>query len=819
MWGFVVFYSQAFFVITSQAFVAENEASTYIDKVNDFSSSTYNCTLSLSSEMEWNFKRIRKGKAMFILSMELEGDTGPMHGSFPGTLYRPSEWILIVEEASKRFLLLDENFIKKSAYTLGFSVYRASVSAVQSPENCFTNVSLGYIETVIRNFILNKLAVVAEGSDNDFEVCNAHYFDTGSGRGEKIYICCRNTRKGLDCELYERDSYISALKLIVTLVTFVLSTFFPFLIRNSYLRKRVSTVYRYEIREGAIKKVTIKRQGETVYMNSCRLQRGFERFRSVTASLKSGVTYSGTVNSMFVLVAGNRIIRDTAAGPVGFTSFIWDYLTGGDLAKECAWLTTSPKKRPYLSFLYHAFLTLIEFVILMSPVTFVYIFYNRNLKGLLEYEREAAERRNLVPSSGLLCNVVTVAVWIAASVFILLYSLILFMPTKHIRNANSVILSCLKETKKSPMSGRLMLLVKVTDWWKEYHATGHGWRKSICFLLLLPVLFLLYLAALLNIFYPLLNLLCRLIYAFTFTDQSAKVNVKGRHETKMSFLCKLYGCSWTLGLLVYALVLCFLCVPFYLTCIVYTLLGFLSNYKHVVKYFTVVSLTIFVAYDGTSHVTSWYRKYFKFVCEKLYEIFAEQMERIAKDILQTYDKKIPVGNRAIENEIIDAPTGMEGKTKFLDLREGKNGKIYVHFPRAVLFIEMTRKRCYTSVSNKLFERMVMLPHALCPGEIHVFYLKKLVHFIVTTLTVLSLVFIVLFMVDQSEDYDEGVQTLAAIGGGIFLFALRKFIFMERSQSFDEGNKEMLSHLVHQVFQDCPENWPLVDIDVSQITEE
>ncbi|KAL4227734.1 hypothetical protein ACF0H5_013170 [Mactra antiquata] len=780
------------------------------------------------------------------LQIHIGGTNLTQNNIYSTSVYHPRDWIIATSATGKSMLMLREYFEPMSLSALGFGVAKLNISVEQQPSNCLEHVEKDQIESVLRESVLSNF-----GSESHLpetaEICNQHIVSRDRDVANLVYICCKNdfTKHGeVNCLENSETIWIRLLFISLCLIQACIFAISPIVLPDTLFQAK--TVFtKYIFRTGNTKSfvlnvLTVDSKtdvSESFVKTRRHAFTHMTEFRKHLDNLTNGQIYTMFIEGVDMSLRQTKVIADGSA-PVSTLGFIRKFFVRCSIRKEVhsvgkccnAKLFKTCSSNIHLKWysVLRIFMLIVSGVAVATPwiirVWFYYTFED-------EVNHQKADLYNALnltmPFNGFLVSYLSPFHPLFIAIYILLgIEIIVYVPQPETvkRKLKFTVRKCFRDMRSSSNLDACGYFVSKM----LYPLSRFGIVGCLIiplWLILLP--FLLCLLALETL--PIANISIRLVVNLVYyvlrlisprrfhskskedngmwtrwlnnrlssilvTDYEERNTRSNQFVHAMSLIMTLVG-IWCL------LILTLECISFYAECIVYTMVGFILNPDNIMKYVSLMLLIGVYCYDCFSGVRKQYVEYGKAINSKVQELVEDRLKEVAS---QSAKDQV---NAAFRIEL-------EEDAEQMYLVAGSEGYLKWRAPRLVLFLDSSD---IPYIPKSLLMRMGRLPHAMCPGRVHMLYLKAFFDFFMIVL-VLLFVFIVIFAFGQAHDISSGSQTIAALGSGFLPLIFRRFVFKSHGgPSIDTSNMKW-EYMFKNAVVKYDERWNFEDLFVRNIIE-
>ncbi|XP_045171462.2 uncharacterized protein LOC123533724 [Mercenaria mercenaria] len=774
------------------------------------------------------------------------GENGPLNDTYPGSVYKPHQWVISTSLTGNSMLMLKEYFDAMSLMTLGHGVASAPLTLIQKPDHCLKDAHVEEIENSLRLHFLTNF----DANENDLPenaiICNAHVQRVKETDGKIVYVCCSRTLNNmLQCSVLKESTWFKLLFVLISVLQVLIVLYSPYFVPASVsTAKNVFQKFLFETETGKVLKLNVKKIAETDSISSGfvkTIQHSFSHLSNFKMHLKNmvpGKAYTIYVKGVDMAVRSSKIIAEGKA-PVSVMSFIRNFFVRCNLRYDVSSVAGCCNQNMCVLlpckfvFPWYRCLGFVMMIVMGTVITSPWIlrvwFYYAYEEEAIQHQMHVLQSRNLTfPYTGNMLSYLSPShtLYLVMYLFILIeFALYMIMPDSVKRKLKWTVRTCIRDMHNTPKLEACAFFAAHMLWPLEKFGV-FGCVVLPLWLLVLPLCLLLLSLEVLPIANLSVRLLVNALYYSVRTvkpdmfnmcakpaegklknwvrkrlDSILVVNYKETNKRRNQIIQAVslilsFATMWVFLFIVID------CIAFYVECAIYALVGFILNPRDTMKYVSLILLIAVYGNECFSGVHSKYAAYSKAINTEVQSMIGE---KIAEEASKSESEQENVAFRIPNSDIV---------AERMNLEAGSEGYLKWRARRLVLFLDKSDIPYIPKIF--LFE-MGTLNHHFCPGVIHLLYLKALLDFSLI-LGFLMFVFIVIFAFGQAQDISSGGQTIAALGSGFLPLVLRKFLFQTHAGTgVDKSNLKWKYMFVNAV-QTFSTRWNFTDIHVTHMEE-
>ncbi|KAL4227736.1 hypothetical protein ACF0H5_013172 [Mactra antiquata] len=779
------------------------------------------------------------------LTMTIDGTNKTRRNMYSEEMYEPTHWVIATSATGRSMLMLREYFEPMSFHTLSYGVANLKLTLEQHPANCLDNMRTDDIETLFRDSLLNNFGweIKLPGSA---EVCNRHVISDREGEAYLVYICCKhdlNTPGAVLCHENKETIWIELLFISLFCIQAFIVAFCPLILPDSFFKaKTIFENYFFKTDSGKCYVLNVKPIDSKTTVNDNFVKTTRHTFTHLTVfkqyleRMNVGTIYTLYVNGVKIAVRGSKLVANGTA-PVGVVNFIYQFFIRCALRIEIESVSACCNAKLFkaisqkINFRWYQCLRIFMLIlcacVLFSPWIIRVWFYYTYEHEVMEHQVGIHKDLRRKMPFGFMVSYFSPFHPLFMTIYVLLgLGVIFYIPQPNYvkRKLKFTIRKCFRDMRSGSRLDACGYFISKLF----YPLTRFGIVGCLftpIWAVLLPFLILLLAIDALPIVNLTLRLLANLVYyilrlispqTFTFVPKHENGRLKRwinkrlaailvtdfqEQSTRLNQLVHVSSLIMSLVAIWFILFLAVDFLAFVVECIVYGLIGFILYPRDTMKYFSLSLLIIVYGLDCFSGVKGRYAAYGSAINSKVQEMIGEKFKEVAS---QSAKDQINTAFRIEQEE--DAEQ--------MYLVAGSEGYLKWRAPRLVLFLD-SLDTLYIPCS--LLMRMGRLSHAMCPGRVHMLYLKALLDFSLIVLFLLF-VFIVVFAFGQAQDISSGGQAIAALGSGFLPLILKKFLFQSQGgPSVDSSNMSWHFMFKNEV-ENYKERWNFEDFQILYMEE-
>ncbi|KAL4227735.1 hypothetical protein ACF0H5_013171 [Mactra antiquata] len=780
------------------------------------------------------------------LTITIDGTNKTRRNMYSESMYQPRHWVIATSATGRSMLMLREYFEPMSLHTLGYGVADLKLTLEQLPANCLDNMGKGDIKTLLRDSLLNNFGSEINLPESA-EVCNRHVISDREGVANLVYICCKhdlNTPGAVLCHENKETIWIQLLFISLFCIQAFIVAFCPLILPDSLFKAK--TIFEnYFFKTGPTKCYVLNVKPidskTTVNDNFVKTTRHtfthLTVFKQYLARMNVGTIYTLHVNGVKMAVRGGKLVANGTA-PVGVMNFIYQFFIRCALRIEIESVSACCNAKLFkaitqkINFRWYQFLRIIMLVlcacVFFSPwIIRIWFYYTHEQEVILHKDGIYKELNLTMPFNGFIVSYLSPLHPLFITIYVLLGLEVIFyipQPDYVKRKLKFTIRKCFRDMRSgSRLDACGYFISKLFYPLARFGIVGclftPIWAVLLPFLIILLAIDALPIAnltlrLLANLVYYTLRLISPQTFKFVpkhengrlerwINNRLAAILVTDFQEksTRLNQLVHVSSLIMSLVAIWCVLFLAVDCLAFFVECIVYSLIGFILNPKDTMKYVSLSLLIIVYGLDCFSGVKGRYVAYGNAINSKVQEMIGEKFKEVAS---QSAKDQV---NAAFRIEL-------EEDAEQMYLVAGSEGYLKWRAPRLVLFLD-SLDTLY--IPSSLLMRMGRLSHAMCPGRVHMLYLKALLDFSLIVLFLLF-VFIVIFAFGQAQDISSGGQAIAALGSGFLPLILRKFLFQSQGGPSVDTSNMRWHYMFKNAVEKYKERWNFEDFQILYMEE-